>query len=756
MGRELLYRCRLLVCACAAAVGGVLGTEGHIFSVWLAAAAAVLLIPACMARKRGRTFRLAVVALLFLAAGYWLGYARSSRWQGREGSAGEVSLVGSVEVGVRGEPGKETLLFRVTGIDEGDIARVGDVYLLDREGADRPEAQWGDELAVSGSLYIFEDAKGRTGGCLHAGEIRSLSRSRNPLLRLALAFRRELRELIKSYLDADLSGLVEGMVLGDYRRLPAGDIRNLRSSGLMHLCAASGLHVGIMAALAIWLGRRLLLSRRFTLLLQLPILAAYALAAGMSVPVIRASSVAVVAVAAFFLGRDLDFLAAIGTAMLFLLLVDPASASTVSYRLSFAAALGVVLLYRPISSMLPGRPGRLKSLLAATLAAQLSVAPILLHAFGEASLLSVPANLVVLPLVPVVMALALTSTLMGMLGLPMAFIPMKAAAPLAEVILVVARGTAAARWSCLRIYPFCAAWMGVYYPAMAAAALAPSAWRRAGRCVLALLLSAALLAGMGLPLPHLGREDGARITFIDVGQGDATLIEGGSGETVLVDGGEYEERLERELRSRGIAYIDIVVVSHPESDHVGGLEGALDSCGVGLVLHPGVEGVSGEAFFEKAAELGIETRTMRAGDGVELGGLEMEARAPPVDIPENTPTNDCSLVLRVEGPGFSLLLTGDVEEVGELNLLKQPSGLRSDILKVPHHGGYSDLNQELFSAVDPAVAVICVGVDNAYGHPASATLDSLRRAGCSVYRTDLGGDIVIHVMEGGYRVESER
>jgi competence protein ComEC len=113
-------------------------------------------------------------------------------------------------------------------------------------------------------------------------------------------------------------------------------------------------------------------------------------------------------------------------------------------------------------------------------------------------------------------------------------------------------------------------------------------------------------------------------------------------------------------------------------------------------------------------------------------------------------------VLRVEGAGFSLLLTGDVEEEGEEMLMSSAGELESDILKIPHHGGFSEENDEFFSRVDPGIAVISVGAENPYGHPARDTIEALERRGCAVYRTDQCGDIVIRVVQGGYEVECER
>ena len=176
-----------------------------------------------------------------------------------------------------------------------------------------------------------------------------------------------------------------------------------------------------------------------------------------------------------------------------------------------------------------------------------------------------------------------------------------------------------------------------------------------------------------------------------------------------------------------------------------------------MLVHPGTRssGMAGK-LLGQAQELEIPTHIMRSGDSLKVGEIEFEALGPPQEVPEGSPVNDYALVIRAEGPGFSLLLTGDVEEEGQELLLGDPDSLDTDILKVPHHGGFSQGAEEFFAAITPEIAVISVGKDNSYGHPSTRTLSSLERCCPSIYRTDLNGDVVIEVRQGGYQVECER
>ncbi|MBN2027483.1 MAG: DNA internalization-related competence protein ComEC/Rec2 [Actinobacteria bacterium] len=754
--RDLFYRARLLVFATMAALGGAVGAAGRASWMWVAIPGMLLCAAAIIARGQGRRVVWAACCLVFLWAGLYMGHTRLTGWRDRGGAAGEVCLQGRVEVGCRGEEGDIVDLLKVTGVLGGTAAREGDRYLLRYrdKGSSRPD--WGDTLEVKGPLYLFTRESGGVCGSLVADETRVISHCGNPLIRLATAYRDVLREQVEGELEASPAGLIEGMVLGDYRELNARDLKAFRLTGLIHLCAASGLNLAILAGFIVWLGRMARLSHRVILLMQAPVLIVYALAVGLSVPIIRATVVALLAATAYFLGRDFDLLPAMGMAMLYLLWSDPGAAAGVSFQLCFAAAAGMVLFYRPLSALLRAGRSKIVALMAATLAAQLAVGPILLYHFGEVSILATLSNILVLPLVPAVMALAMLSSLLGATGMPLAGAFMRAAGFLAQGILLVARTLARPSWSCLRIYPCSLLWIAIYYPALSAAFLARGRIKRLGRVALAAILTAALVCGITLPIRPLGSDTGMRITFIDVGQGDAILLQAPSGATVLVDGGMEDRVLAADLRSRGVRFIDAVVVSHPDADHIGGLDGALDNCEVAMLVHPATK-ETGQAgmLLARAEEMGVEVRIMRAGDTLQLGEIGLSAYGPPQEVPEGASTNEYSLVIRAQGPGFSMMLTGDIEEEGEEMLMSSVENLASDILKVPHHGGFCEESEELFALVDPSIAVISVGAGNPFGHPSPATVDALQSKGCSVYRTDQCGDIVIHVVEGGYRVDCE-
>ncbi len=738
--------------ALSACLGGVLGNQGHSGVPWLMAMPAAFLGVASLSRAGRRALLWTLLALLCVYAGFLVGWRDHSRLEGRRGRTEWVDLEGEVEVESRGDSEVGLPLFRVRNVLGGSLARSGDVYILHAEEDGGQGLCWGDRVRVEGSLKVYPDAGGKVVGSLWAERVKRLSRSKDPFLCLASAIRKRVVE-VAVWLPGEEAGLVTGVFLGDYRRLAFHDQVALRTSGLIHLCAASGLHVGLLAAGILWLLGKVSLSRRFTVFLLIPALAVYVLVAGKSVPVIRASVILAVWGIAPLLGRQFDFLPAAGMAAAILFLRDSNVAASSSFQLSFAAALGVVIFSRPLAEETKTGSSPGGKLLCASAAAQLSVAPLLLHHFGEFSLLALPANLLVLPALPALMGTFVLSLGLSFLSPAAARLPLALVLHLARWILRVARFLSAHRWATVRLFPFAPGWIVLYYPLLFLALLEKGRRRELARAAFLVGLSLILVIGLHLGPTAVAAPKGLEVTFFDVGQGDAALIRTPKGVNVLVDGGKDPRLLEKKLRSRGIGYLDAVLLSHPEEDHAGGLPAAFRVCSVGLLAFPSGQGEGGRSLLDLAAQMGTSVREMRAGDALRLGDLSITALAPLPGGGEEPTANDNSLVVMVDLEGLRLLLTGDVEEVGQADLIRR-ADLSCDVLKVPHHGGYAETFEEFLRCADPEVAVISVGEDNPYGHPAEATLRCLYRAGSAVYRTDMGGDIVIRGEPEGLRVET--
>lgn len=232
-----------------------------------------------------------------------------------------------------------------------------------------------------------------------------------------------------------------------------------------------------------------------------------------------------------------------------------------------------------------------------------------------------------------------------------------------------------------------------------------------------------------------------QIDFIDVGQGDAALVQC-DGHYMLVDGGDSKEssKIYAILKARSINYLDVMVATHPDADHIGGLSGALNYATIGTAYSP-VTTHDTKTFQSFVKYLNLQGKTItvpQCGDSFALGSATVRVVGP---IRASSDANNYSIVLRIEYGQTSFLLTGDAETDEEDSILNSGQNIQSTVLKVAHHGSAQSTGYHFLREVSPQFAVISVGSDNTYGHPTENVLSRLRDAGVKTYRTDLQGDI---------------
>ena len=268
--------------------------------------------------------------------------------------------------------------------------------------------------------------------------------------------------------------------------------------------------------------------------------------------------------------------------------------------------------------------------------------------------------------------------------------------------------------------------------------------------ILFTLLLSAIFAGYIL---FVESRDDLTVSFLNVGQGDAIFIEAPSGNQILIDGGPSKSVL-RELSKVMPFYdrsIDVVIATHADQDHVGGLPDVLKEYKVGIFMEPGVSGPSSsyeeleKIVDNEEAKGSIKKILARRGMDVDLGGGAILQIIFPDRDPAGMETNMSSIVARLVYGENEFLLTGDSPIAIEnylVSLESQGSTLTSDVLKAGHHGSKTSTGAEFVSAVSPEYAVISVGKDNKYGHPNKEVLDILSNFGAKILRTDEMGGVV--------------
>jgi competence protein ComEC len=247
--------------------------------------------------------------------------------------------------------------------------------------------------------------------------------------------------------------------------------------------------------------------------------------------------------------------------------------------------------------------------------------------------------------------------------------------------------------------------------------------------------------------------------FLDVGQDDSILLQF-HGKNVLIDGGTEDAgpRVESYLRNHGVSSLDLLVATHPHEDHIGGLIAILNNIPVKQILDSGQvhTAPSFETYLNLIDQKNISYNTAQRGQTVNLDPkLKIEVLSPPATLFQDD-LNQNSIVLKITYDKVSFLLMGDAGFEAENSLLSSGDNLKSDILKVGHHGSSSASSPAFLKAVKPVVSMIKVGAANDYGHPSGKTLSALQSTGSKVYRTDLDGNVVVTTDGQSYAVSTEK
>ncbi|HEV2753387.1 MAG TPA: ComEC/Rec2 family competence protein, partial [Solirubrobacteraceae bacterium] len=553
-------------------------------------------------------------------------------------------------------------------------------------------------------------------------------------------------------LPAELGALARGMVLGQDDAL-SEDLREaMRASGLAHLVAASGQNVLLLSALVLGLCALGGVPLRARLSLAIALVVLYVPLAGAGPSIQRAGVMGVAGLLAALAGRPSSRWYAVLLAAALTLALDPRSAADPGWQLSFAAVLAMLALSRPLRKRLEARrlPGALAEALALTLAATIGTAPLLAAHFERLSLISIPANLLAVLAVGPVMWVGTLAAALGKLS-PTLAAPVAAVAtwPLGFLAWV---GRACADLPLAEVEIGLPGPAGVAVTYAAIVVLACSVRARRATLAVALIAGAAMLPGLG---GGPGPPRAVRISFLDVGQGDATLVQSPQGAAILFDGGPPGTDLVDDLRAAGVDRLDAVVATHQSLDHDGGLPAVMREFPVELFLDGG-DDTSDPRF--RALRGTVAARAIRsipaaAGQTLRARGLIIRILSPsprPPGPPPEDP-NPRAVVAHVEGHGLDALLSGDAESPALL-----PLDLPEvDVLKVPHHGSADEGLPAVLKRLEPAVAAIPVG-RNTYGHPTAETLAALGAGVRAVHRTDRDGTITVTATPRGPAVHTER
>jgi competence protein ComEC len=598
------------------------------------------------------------------------------------------------------------------------------------------------------------------------------------------SLRNSLSQSLARVIPEPQASLVQGVVLGIRYNIPQSIKDDFAGTGTAHLLAISGLHLSILAGILLSIGIWLFGKRRYTYIwLALGVIWLYAIITGLNPPVVRGAIMASLFLSAELLGRQRTAITSLAFAAAVMVGIDPPILWDAAFQLSFLGMAGLIFIAPPlmrlgrkINEVTIGEEGVGASLanivtdsFSVTLAATIAVWPVVAHYFGIVSLVGPLATFLALPALPALIVLGALSGLIGLAFLPVAQGIGWLAWLFASYMLLIVRGLASPDISAAEVGTVGTPLIVSYYAVLAVAiwlvgnrrSLPQVAnWLKEGtirstdlvsrlplRWVVPPLLVLAVLASTAAATMP---DNKLRVSFLDVGQGEAILIQKGS-QQVLVDGGPSPQALALELGERMPFWdrtIELVVLSHPHADHLTGLVDTIQRYRVERVLYPESDYGSPlcQQWLELIGEKDIECTIARAGQEINLGdGMKIAVLNPPIPPLSDTGSdvNNNSVVLNLHAGRVSFLLTGDIEREAEFELIARRSNLSSTVLKVGHSGSKTSTTAEFLAEVSPAAAVISVGKDNRFGHPSGEVIDRLEeRLGTeNIYRTDEQGTI---------------
>jgi competence protein ComEC len=565
------------------------------------------------------------------------------------------------------------------------------------------------------------------------------------------------------------AALLRGFLLGEDDRIDPATVGDFKRSGLAHLLAVSGDCVMLLALLGAGLLALLGVGLRARLVMICALIAIYVPVTGASPSIQRAGIMGVAGVTAMLAGRPRwRWYAALLAAALTLLL-NPRSIADPSWQLSFAAVIGILFFARPIRDLIlrsrdverrnpsPARRAFAEGA-GVTIAATVTTAPLFAHHFGAVSLAALPANLLALPAVAPMMWLGMLASILGQVpGVPVEPIT-GLAGLLAAYVAQIAHWLAGPDWAQVGIE--LPSWRAVAaaYGMLGAGALVLLAFLRRRRgasspprparlALAAGVVAAALIALWSGSAPGAGGPAaGLRIVVMDVGQGDSILLDPPGGAPILVDGGPPGDELVEHLESEGVSSLAAAVVTHDQSDHVGGIDELLYE---GFPIHRVIYARPARDFLRAASFAHVRALAVSEGSEIDSGALHLEIEWPSqVALQEAAgDPNETALVMLARWHSFSMLLTADAEAEA---VPIDPGPI--DVLKVAHHGSDDAGLDALLDRTVPRLAVLSVGADNPYGHPTPETLGTLLQHGIPTLRTDLHGDVEIDVTAAGWSV----
>lgn len=585
----------------------------------------------------------------------------------------------------------------------------------------------------------------------------------NAILNKIYSLKNIMKQKINELLPKETAGLCIGMLIGETSNIEESMQEDFRDSNLSHILAVSGANVSYIIISITYIFNKMYFRKKLSKIISIILLILFMLLTGCTSSVNRACIMAILMLIAELLNRKSDVYNNLALSALILLIINPYSILDIGFQLSYMGTIGIVFLHDKISNIVQIKNKIIKyffEMIIVTTCANLAIIPIMMFHFNTVSLTFYFSNVLAGPILGAVVIIGFimffVSLILNSLAIPIAFIlnimlkfiikiaGLTASLPISKILI-----TTPSIWFIIIWY---ATIIILYYKEKAKKFYLKNKkhLKIAVTCILIIVLTSNLVIKLNKDL---------KIYFIDVGQGDSCLIVTPTNKKILIDGGgsEFgsfdvgEKTLLPYLLDRKIKKLDYVLISHFDSDHVGGILTLMEKIKIEkiIICKQGEVSENYKKFLNILKSKKIKVQIVKTKDKISIDkDTFFYILHPANELIKDNILNNNSIVTKFYYRNFSILFTGDIEEIAEKELIKKyksSSILKSTVLKVGHHGSKTSSTKELLEKVKPKIALIGVGENNNFGHPNSEVLNRLNSLNCKIYRTDLNGEIVLTV-----------
>ena len=569
-----------------------------------------------------------------------------------------------------------------------------------------------------------------------------------------------IKESMYKLLPKDKRELAVGIMIGDKGELDDEIITDFKNSSLTHMLAVSGAHISYVI-----LGLSLLLKKTSSRLKKIFIICFLIFFVGVTnftPSVQRASIMAILMMVSPMLYRRHDTYTSIAFSCLIILIINPYSILDIGFQLSFGGTLGIILLYNNLTQKFKNQ-GKIRqyifSSICVSACANLIITPVMAFNFNTISLTFWISNLLAGSFLGIIIIFGFFVYIIAQLCFPIAQIVSIPLKYLISILLSIAKYCSRIPFSSITIRTPYLFEILIYYSILYVL-FNYIRLKKYTKNIISMCLVFVLIANSVMYMQNHGN---MMIYFIDVGQGDSTLINTARNKTVLIDGGGSEsssfdvgeKTLLPYLLDRKITVLDFVIISHFDSDHCGGILFLMEHMKIKniIISKQGKESANYSKFKSIVMDKGISVKFVKKGDRVKIDNTTyLDVLFPSNDFISENILNNNSIVAKICYNNFSILFTGDIEEIAENELCtkyENTNKLEANILKVAHHGSKTSSTTEFVKLVRPQIALIGVGEKNKFGHPNDGVIQRLKNDNVKIYRTDKMGEISLRINNKG-------